>query len=218
VSEFSESFHLRRGSQRDAVALLERADARGFVFEAKNGWVAFVCGAVAGDVNVAERPDLPRSVAEWLGRRQATEATQARVIRANTGTLVHYSFAPDHGCRIDRYDGPNLAGRIEVSFDDDSVRFDEAAFVRDGLLDTTAASEVEQWLARAATYHARTTALLEAQLAAPEPEQPDLHARYLAERYFLARALGLAEYEWLSFDSQCESPAERCMPVSIPGR
>lgn len=73
MSEFSQSYHLASDEQDDAVDLLRRAGSRGWVFAPSNGWVSFL-----------PEPD------EFGSPSQA-------VIAANTGTLLYYLNAEDHG-------------------------------------------------------------------------------------------------------------------------
>jgi hypothetical protein len=220
MSELSESFHLRSDSQLDAVRLLDSTSTRGFVFGPKRGWVAFVCGALPADVAAASaaRPELPREVAEWIALGTATKAAAARIVSANTSTLLSYSFAADHGCSLDLLEGSIVAGRIEVSFEDGGSRFDEAPFVQRAVLSQAACTELRAWLDNASSFHDRQLGMLEAQVAAKDEDlRAGLHERYLADRYFLARIAGLVDYAWLNFESQLQaSHAPNRIAVRVP--
>jgi hypothetical protein len=76
MSEFSESYHLRGTSRRDAIALLERAGLTGYVFPALDGWVTFVAHGKPFELN-------------------------EHLVAANDGVLVHWVFADDHGWAFD---------------------------------------------------------------------------------------------------------------------
>ena len=72
MSEYSESYHLKAGSTEDGIDLLRRAGLRGFVLPASNGWVT---------VLPEGEPFVPDEA----------------LIAANTGTLLYYASAEDHG-------------------------------------------------------------------------------------------------------------------------
>jgi hypothetical protein len=76
MSEFSESYHLRGTSRRDALELLARAGLGGFVFPALDGWVTFVAEG---------KPFVPNK----------------KLIKANTGTLLRWICGDDHGWGFD---------------------------------------------------------------------------------------------------------------------
>jgi len=73
VSEFSQSYHLASDEQEEATDLLRRAGVRGWVFPPSNGWVSFL-----------PEPD-------------EFGTPSPAVVAANTGTLLYYLNAEDHG-------------------------------------------------------------------------------------------------------------------------
>ncbi|RQO56027.1 hypothetical protein DBR47_19405 [Paucibacter sp. KBW04] len=72
MSEFSESYQLRAEGSEAGIELLRRANLRGFVFPAKNGWVT---------VLPEGEPFVPNE----------------QLVAANTGTLLYFASAEDHG-------------------------------------------------------------------------------------------------------------------------
>ncbi|MCA0757178.1 hypothetical protein KP806_19115 [Paenibacillus sp. N4] len=72
MSEFSASYHLKAGDREEAIALIRNAGHQGYVYPEQNGWVTFV---VRGDVFEVNE----------------------EIIAANTGLLVYYIYAEDHG-------------------------------------------------------------------------------------------------------------------------
>ena len=76
MSEFSESYHLRGTSRRDAADLLARAGLAGFVFPALDGWVTLVAEG---------EPFVPNK----------------KLIKANTGTLLRWMCGDDQGWGFD---------------------------------------------------------------------------------------------------------------------
>ena len=207
MSEFSESFHLRAGSGSDAVGLLERASVRGFVFPRSGSWVPFVCGGTPADLAAAlaaASPEVPPPVAEFLASQRANQVAIERVLCANTSTLLHYRFAADHECTVQLYEGARRTGVIHASFDDGAWHFDAAAFLQSGVLGRAACADLKAWLETAAAFHDRQLHQLTAKL----------EAEYLADRYFVARILGLTDYTWLSFEYELD--ATPGVPDRIP--
>jgi hypothetical protein len=169
VSEFSDSFHLRSDDPADAVALLRAARVAGHVFPAQNGWVSFVC----------ER-----------GTRIGSDELAARVFAANTGLLVDYSYAEDHGCWVAVYVGSERVARLKVSFETSSRSFDRDAFIRLGLFAPPAADAIEQWM----------------------------WGEGRAREYVVAEQLRLPRYQWLAWRYAVEAPSEDRIEVDAEGR
>src|SRR5262249_19591704 len=128
MSEFSESLQLRSDDSADGVALLRSAKVSGYVFPAGSGWVpiAYSTGARIGD-----------------------SENLRRILDANRGLLVHSSYAEDHGCYVNVYEGPNRVARLKAAFESENARFDRDAFERLGLLTPPAAVAIEGWVAKA---------------------------------------------------------------------
>jgi len=96
MSEFSESYHLRATSRKDAVALLQTAALAGFVFPSLDGWVTLVAEGEAFRPN----EDL---------------------IAANSGTLVHWVFGEDHGWEFAVYRGRRKLSQYSCSWEEEIV-------------------------------------------------------------------------------------------------
>lgn len=73
MSEFSDGYFLKSDDSEEAVNLLKKADVEGYVYPAKDGWVAFV--------------------ANTTPRFRFSEKLKA----VNTGILVQFVNAEDHG-------------------------------------------------------------------------------------------------------------------------
>jgi hypothetical protein len=151
VSEFSESFHLRADQPEAAVALLRAAGLAGFVFPPRGTLVPFVC---------------PRE-------GDAIE----RILAANTGLLVHYVYAADHGVWVHAYVGSTRAARLEASFEEKRSAFEPDPFVRLGLLSRPEAERLARWVASA----------------------HDWTARREANEHLVAKMLRLGRYAWFSY-------------------
>jgi hypothetical protein len=156
VSESSESVHLRSTNPNEAVELLKRAKVAGFVFPERNGWVSFV-----HSVNDPE--------------------DRFRVEQANTGLLLFYDYAEDHGVWVNIHEGKKRVARLKASFGQPNAVFDRAAFERLGLLSAAGAAAVDGWVKRAHIWHERSRA-----------------------KYFVAERLGLSRYQWFSYRSERE--------------
>jgi hypothetical protein len=120
MSEFSDSFHLRSTDPQDAIALLRRAKAPGYVFPPADGFVTFVC---------PRDEDVPKAV-----------------LAANVGLLIDYSFAEDHGCWVDVYERDAKVASLSVDFDEQRAHFERSKFIAKGLLDAGAAEDVARWI------------------------------------------------------------------------
>jgi hypothetical protein len=94
MSEFSDSYHLRAGSQQDGIALLRAAALRGYVFPAGNGWVTVVAEGSSFE------PNQP-------------------LIKAAPGVLLHYMNAPDTGWGFELYRAGQPLARYEAEWDND---------------------------------------------------------------------------------------------------
>jgi hypothetical protein len=75
VSEFSQSYHLVTNDQEVVAQLLKSIPLRGFVFPPANKWVTFV-------------PE---------DKQPGELELDDRVVAANSGTLLHFIHAEDHG-------------------------------------------------------------------------------------------------------------------------
>lgn len=182
MSEFSLSYQLRSADSSEAVRLIEAADARGFVFPPGGGWVAFVVGGIADDVTAGiarDTRDIPVEIKTDLALRSARDAMCARVERASTTTLVRYSFAPDHACQVLLFSQGQRVGMLSTEFGQQWT-FDEAAFVSHGVLTSQACGAVVDWL------------------------ETVINEAYLADRYFIARQLGLTVCAWLDFERELD--------------
>ena len=94
MSEFSESYHLRGTSRREAIALLERASLSGYVFPALDGWVTLVAEGESFKLN-------------------------ERLVAANEGLLVRWVFAEDHGWAFDVFKSKKRILKYECSWEED---------------------------------------------------------------------------------------------------
>lgn len=101
MSEFSQSYHLVGDDQGDAVSLLRRAGARGFVFPPSNHWTTLV-------VETSDYGEV-----------------DDRVVAANTGTLLHYVHAEDHGWELAVFQGPDVVTRYACRWDEEIEISDE---------------------------------------------------------------------------------------------
>jgi len=94
MSEFSESYHLRGTSRREAITLLQRAGLAGYVFPALDGWVTFVAEGEPFKLN-------------------------ERLVAANEGVLVRWVFADDHGWAFDVVKARKPILRYECSWEEE---------------------------------------------------------------------------------------------------
>jgi hypothetical protein len=169
MSEFSDSFHLRGNDATAGVGLLRRAKVAGYAFEPADGWISIAYF----------EPTLGRC------------ASRDRMVDANEGTLLHYSYAADHGCSVRVYEETRRVCQLAMSFESKRrrPRFDRDAFVQGLFMTAAAADSVSQWL------------------AGKLPERKD--------RYAVGTALGLPRFEWFSYeyvmrdDEQVDPPPGR---------
>jgi hypothetical protein len=146
MSEFSDSCHLRTMLREDAVQLLNACKVHGYVFDEAGGWVPFV---------------FPID-------------KLARVVAANTGLLVRYEYAGDHGCAVTVYDRAVRVAGLDVGFESSKPgRFDREAIIERGLVTAKAASEIERWVR---------------------------DVRRDRESLVVAAGLGLSRHEWFAYD------------------
>ena len=110
MSEFSNSLHLVSDEQQDGIDLLRRAETPGWVFPASQGWVTMV---VDDDMLVPAPP---------------------AVVLANSGLLLDYLNAEDHGWMFRLFRGPTLVHAYECAWEDD-VEVNTAGLVLDELVD-----------------------------------------------------------------------------------
>jgi hypothetical protein len=167
VSEFSQSYHLIADSEEDAAGLLRRADLPGFVFPPGNGWVTLI-------------PDGD-SFGEPL--QQLTDA--------NTGTLLWYMNAEDHGWMFTIFQGPAVACSYGCSWEDDLE-------IRDGALDRELLADI----ARATAVEPDTSIEQISRLLAPESRDHVLayfmHTDGRNPGHGFAEAIGLEHFHRLS--------------------
>lgn len=94
MSEFSESYHLRGSSRRDAVALLGRAGLAGYVFPALDGWVSLVAEG---------EPFKPNR----------------RLIAANHGVLLRWVYGDDHGWEFNVFEAKKAIIKYQCTWDEE---------------------------------------------------------------------------------------------------
>jgi hypothetical protein len=94
MSEFSESYHLRGSSRRDAIDLLQRSGLVGFVFPALDGWVSFVAEGEPFKPNPA-------------------------LLDANEDVLLRWVFAEDHGWAFDIFKAKQKLVTYECSWEEE---------------------------------------------------------------------------------------------------
>lgn len=107
-----------------------------------------------------------------------------RMVEANEGTLLHYSYAEDHGCSVNVFEQRDRVCRLVVSFDSKRrrPRFDRDAFVQRSIMTAAAADSVELWL------------------SGKRPKGED--------RYAVGEALGLPQFQWFSYRYQVQDDAQ----------
>ena len=157
MSEFSESYHLRSDDQNDGVALLERAGLKGFVFPASNGWVTVLA---EGDIFTPND----------------------RLISANTGTLLYFANAEDHGWLFSIYASSECVCHYECAWED-TIEADHSG------LDLKAVTEL-----------LRPSVSLEETHQILHPSPTDFDRLFLQPpATSFAQSIGLEHYEWLSY-------------------
>lgn len=132
MSEFSDSYHLHTGDPTEVVALLRRARRYGAVLPTSTPFVPFLVDGASEAGGVAED-----------------------VVTHNTGVLVHYSYAEDHGLEIGVFEKSSCIATISIqcqrSPKDDTPRPKAiaAALVRSGIVGRKRVPRIERILARA---------------------------------------------------------------------
>ena len=170
MSEFSQSYHLASDDAGDAEALLRRAGVAGWVFPPGNGWVTLL-----PDPDIFGEP-LPALVA------------------ANTGTLVHYLNAEDHGWTFTIFQGAEVVCAYGCSWEDELA-------IEDARLDLTVIDHIIQ-----ANALEPMTSLPQVQ-ALLHPEDLEQVAAYFKHTegrnpgHGFAEAIGLEFFHWISSDS-----------------
>lgn len=94
MSEFSDSYHLKTDNMQDGIKLLQKAGKRGFVFAESNGWVTLVAEGESFMPNES-------------------------LISANTGILLHFINAEDHGWGFTIYNGNRQISGYECFWEED---------------------------------------------------------------------------------------------------
>jgi hypothetical protein len=158
MSEFSESYHLRGTTRRDAIVLLERAGLAGYVFPALDGWVTFVAEG------------------------EPFELSQ-RLVAANEGVLLHWVFADDHGWSFDVIKTKKPILRYRCSWEED---IDVEGKVSHAELQKALGMELPGLAGEVGVnmlYPQSLDQLLD-----------------LKPAYSFAKAIGLTNYRWLSYD------------------
>ncbi|MCB9602153.1 MAG: hypothetical protein H6720_17680 [Sandaracinus sp.] len=148
MSEFSDSYHLL-GTRDDAVALLQRASARGAVLPGGGRFTTLVVHPKDGRLLEA----------------------------ANTGVLLHYLYAGDHGCWVQLRQGASLLDRLEQNWETGVGAIDAAAWVRSGVCDLGSVAALKRWVTSPVAYD--------------------------EERYSVAEVLGLTHFQRLSSSDFC---------------
>ncbi len=96
MGDISENYHIRAEDVAAGVDLLTKAQAKGFVFPPTAGWVSML---VEGMYLMADRS----------------------VVEANTGWLLHYQTADDHGWGFELYHGQETVSRYLLRMESGSV-------------------------------------------------------------------------------------------------
>lgn len=161
MSEFSESWHLVADGAPEGEALLRRAGRPGWVFAPAGGWVTIVPDAGFGELD------------------------PAGFAAANTGLLVHYVNAEDHGWAFTVFDGaaPVCAYEAEWTFD---------------LAADTSRLDVEALVTRLTAAGIDCDAAAVAPLVSDELDEDALFADpFTNPGHRFAALLGWAEFSWL---------------------
>jgi hypothetical protein len=165
VSEFSESFHLRSDDQAEGVDLLRRSGLAGWVFPPADGWVTIVV------------------------ERDFTGEPEPALTAANTGVLLLYVNAEDHGWSLTLWEGSEERSHYEAEWTED-MSVDRARHRPD---------EVRRMLS--AALPAKRLARLEAVIDAPVDDEA--WEQWLTDGMPAVRAadaLGLPNTTWMSGD------------------
>ena len=157
MSEFSESYHLKAGRTEDGIELLRCAGLRGFILPAANGWVTVLPDG---------EPYVPNEA----------------LISANTGTLLYYASAEDHGWWFALYARDTLVASYSCTWED-SIQIHQA-------LDIPAFEKALGPVLSALGDEETRKILNPADIEEVFEQTPS---------YAFAKAVGLPYYEWLSF-------------------
>jgi hypothetical protein len=168
VSEFSQSYHLVSDSTDKGVELLTRAGLRGWVFEPGNGWVTLLI-----------RPDE-------YGQPNRT------LVGANTGTLLYYLNAEDHGWTFSVYQGTEVTCAYGCSWEG-SIEVEESTLdmkVLEGIIAPNLPDQAhEAVVALDRLLHPESFEHLTAYFAHTEGNNPG---------HGFAEIMGLQHFHWLS--------------------
>ena len=163
MSEFSQSYHLATDDRDEAVRVLEGAGIRGFIFPPETGWTTFVAEPQeAGEID-------------------------ERIVSANTGTLLHYAHAEDHGWDLSIYSGTQRLSHYEC-------RWEMDVEVRDEELDLDVVFTTAQQHGSSATIEELQTLLHPKSVS----DIIDFVGGTPADK--VADALALPFYSWISWD------------------
>lgn len=94
MSEFSASYYLRTRKRDDVVNLIKNTGNKGYVFEEANGWVSFVIKGLAFDIDDS-------------------------LISFNTGIIVYYIYAEDHGWELRIFNKDDLVFDYKCDWTDE---------------------------------------------------------------------------------------------------
>ncbi|OME78597.1 hypothetical protein BK120_22935 [Paenibacillus sp. FSL A5-0031] len=166
MSEFSQSYHLRTSDKEEAISLLNRSGKHGYVFESTNGWVTFVIAD--GNFSVDEE-----------------------VTEQNTGTLVHYVYAEDHGWELLVYNKNKLVFDYNCAWEDNLV-------IKASKLDLIVIQNLK-------TEQGKPVDNIESIFDVEDIEE--LFALETPPAYLIADHLGIVHYDWLSYDSVHDDPS-----------
>ncbi|MFT3781222.1 MAG: hypothetical protein QM790_04335 [Nibricoccus sp.] len=167
MSEFSESYHLRSADIGEGVALVRRSGLKGYVFPPANGWIPIV---------IAEHSFAP----------------DQRVVSQNTGTLLHFVSAEDHGWAFALFQGNEAVSTYDCEWDYD-VRIDDSRYAKAPIAETLGVEADRALAAIEAVLHpADIDAAIESQ-----PAQA------------FGEAMGLPRFDWFSYDYVARDYHER---------
>lgn len=187
MSEFSDSYHLRTNNPLEAVELIRTTERTGAVLPPQGNWTTFLI----------EGP---------------TSAPLADLVENNTGLLLHYIHADDHGCWLRFFIGPKELTEASCCWEDPNEKanllqemesleamrqagypIDEDALVpTDGSLARDLSLDFAPHLLVDHGFCDQETSIVLYDLC-DRPQYPDLE-----NRYPIAKALGLPFHKWLS--------------------
>ncbi|MDQ0060063.1 hypothetical protein [Paenibacillus harenae] len=163
MSEFSESYHLFSKDQKEGVDLLNRAGIGGFVYPEENNWVTLLPeGEIFHENN--------------------------KLISNNTGTLLHYIFAEDHGWLLSIFENNTMTFHYECNWDTD-VENNYKEIDKNKLIELINRNREE---------HNRIT-VFEISKLLNINSMEDIFE--FVPAYQVAELIGLKHYEWLSYDN-----------------